>query len=384
MDDPNGTKFSEAWNIFYHFFPDQRSLSLLTSQARKLSDSSHDLDAWRAGPYASLVRMWNSHTLDQLHKHWELYAAAENWSTKRRKSTKLMFQDRMQDTLKEIHGHIQTGVRSAGPLFGSTSESSSNYFMHYWRTGITSTSKVCIESAKDVNPTFMHSLMGEGFNVHYGTYPFAAFHLAPIFSAPHAESTSITEITAGMKAQFVAWAKTFIEATSKQSLVLRFFSGDALRFCQALAYRNEHDSVYTDIPMHAWTSRVIHLDGDAFMSSPNTQSISFNAINTSNLADHVGILNLLVCTVPLLARSSSSSISTESLLFTGNAAMEALSHLLCGELGTMSLLLGIAPADYLSAFSTHSNAHEILMHRLSASDDDKLSARRPQYHERTT
>lgn len=61
------------------------------------------------------------------------------------------------------------------------------------------------------------------------------------------------------------------------------------------------------IPVAQWRTQVIHLNKDEYM--PGRAPVIF--IETSNMNDHIGLLNILVAAVPLLAKSG--VLYTESL-----------------------------------------------------------------------
>jgi hypothetical protein len=75
--------------------------------------------------------------------------------------------------------------------------------------------------------------------------------------------------------------------------------------------------------------------------------------------DHVGLLNVLVAVLPLLSPTPSATLFTEALLYTGEDATKSLTIQFCADVSTMSLLLDLAPINYLSNFNTRSNAEEI-------------------------
>ncbi len=63
-------------------------------------------------------------------------------------------------------------------------------------------------------------------------------------------------------------------------------------------------------------SQVTLWDGDALqLCTTRLASHTFDAIDTSNLADHVGLLNLLVCAGPRLVPSPLSRLNTETMLW---------------------------------------------------------------------
>jgi hypothetical protein len=77
-----------------------------------------------------------------------------------------------------------------------------------------------------------------------------------------------------------------------------------------------------------------------------TAPLKFNVIDTSNLGDHVGVLNLLSATSPLLRSDVSSTLYTESLVRREKDHRAYVDSLLCGDFATMSLLLELSPIEY--------------------------------------
>lgn len=69
---------------------------------------------------------------------------------------------------------------------------------------------------------------------------------------------------------------------------------------------------------------------DADYGTIGVAPVSFSVIDTSNLIDHVGAMNLLVATSPLLCRDHYSSLFTEILVRKGDSNIEHVQNLLCG------------------------------------------------------
>ena len=87
--------------------------------------------------------------------------------------------------------------------------------------------------------------------------------------------------------------------------------------------------------------------------------VQFDVIDTSNLVDHLGVLNALAACVPLLTPQASSAISTEILVSRDENVESYTQGLLCGDLPSISLLFGLKPVQYwtnTTAFSTFDEA----------------------------
>lgn len=121
------------------------------------------------------------------------------------------------------------------------------------------------------------------------------------------------------------------------------------------------------------------LDSEDYRDVADPSPTTFNVIDTSNLSDHLGILNVLIASIPLLARSPTSTLYTETLLEYGENAeksIAAFAHCLGTDLASMALLLDLVPLTLLSEFDTISNVHEVVPYRGTAGMG--------QYHERTS
>lgn len=88
--------------------------------------------------------------------------------------------------------------------------------------------------------------------------------------------------------------------------------------------------------------------------------VSFDVIDTSNLADHVGIIHMLPATVPLLSCNFLSVLYIETLLLASEDPSNSLSTMLCSDVSTMSLLLGLSPIGHLLGVTTEFTGFEAL------------------------
>lgn len=82
---------------------------------------------------------------------------------------------------------------------------------------------------------------------------------------------------------------------------------------------------------------------------------SFDVIDTSNLADHLGCLNLLAAASPLLNPTVTSMIFTEMLVLREENIDRYAKALLCGDLPTVALLFGLMPVQHW----THATATSV-------------------------
>ncbi|KDR84228.1 hypothetical protein GALMADRAFT_56123 [Galerina marginata CBS 339.88] len=366
----DGVAPAHAWAIFYHFFLDQKSYDVLLTQCRALVETSSNMKAWKASKYHGYLRFCTDHSLAEIRRHWSLYLETDNLSDADKKDLRASFISGMKSVLDRHDGDVITSMRSAGPLFLSLVGHSAKSYTAFWSTGITQSNTSQPTSLPHTNPTFTYSLSGKRFNVHYGTDPLLSFHLAPALTSVKGVKTPLNirteDIVECAMGQFNSWYSSFqkrISAGLGSNITIRFFVGESLAFCQALHTCKEGKITKTGIYAHPWGGSQIDFDNDEYSCSPSPSApVDFNVIETSNLTDHTGLLNVLLVTVPLLQRKACSVIYTNTLLRQGSdeSSSSGLEDLAFGDIPTLSLMLGVAPSAYLSHFTTHSNKHELV------------------------
>jgi hypothetical protein len=365
------------WNIFYHFFLDDASLDVLLDQCQKLRDYSIDLDTWNACEYSRFVEVGNRFTLDELHRHWAWYAETKSHSASQKKQLRNDFETGMNKIYKEKLGFSDmTASRSAGPLFMHAMETSIEATRGFWKTGTTFTRQRDIDCAAQVNPTFAYATGGEGFVAHYGTNPLGAFHLAPAFAETEVGSPPpLDEVYRTLRSQFESWCSAFHACISSATIKvkLRFLAGDVLATCQTFQLASVSADASVLPRASLWRTSLSILDGPGYVAGD--APLMFDIIDTSNLCDHIGMINVLVATAPLLKQTPVSTLYTETLLSSGEDPMVAFTESLCGDPTTMSLLLDLTPTSYLAGYKTDSNTHEVVSLQLRGAHDSK------QYHE---
>ncbi|KAF5355426.1 hypothetical protein D9758_006279 [Tetrapyrgos nigripes] len=78
---------------------------------------------------------------------------------------------------------------------------------------------------------------------------------------------------------------------------MRFFLGEAIAVCRAISLFSETGATTTRIPVSQWKAQTITLNREADGGYGDAPTI-FDVIDTSNLCDHVGLLNVLIASIP--------------------------------------------------------------------------------------
>lgn len=367
-----------VWNIFFHMYLDTASHTALIEQCKKLVDHAQTLQLWNASPYGGFLKMCTEYTLAELRRHWLLYIAMQNLPSKRKKLILDAFKVMSKSSAQGAESLSRPALRSSGQLLVQSVKVCTNQFRQYWKTGTTFSNPKQSLAATILNPTFVYSGGGEGCSVHYSTDPIVPFHIAPVFGNAK-RTVTVVDIVKAAQSEFSLWCSAFyisLMNTNSSPPIIRFFLGEATAACSALHSFATTGTFKFNIPVSQWKTQFIQLNSDDYVSGD--APTAFNAIDTSNLVDHIGLLNVLVAVVPLLVPApQASALYTESLLFSGLDATKEFVRLLHLDITTLSLLIGICPVDYLSGFTSRSNTHELMLL-------DATRGQASQYHQVTT
>ncbi|KAJ2917519.1 hypothetical protein MD484_g2895, partial [Candolleomyces efflorescens] len=363
------------WKIYFDIFVDKASFNLIVSHCKRLLQLSNSLEEWKSGPYGHAIKFCTKDTLDVVRRYWNLYL----FNGKNPTAMKAGVLREMAKVAKSVDGIILTAMRSAGIMSTKMTTFGPEHFKHYWKHGVTSTEPAEISSADRVNPTLFYSSAGDKFNVHYGTDPIMCFHLAPALAPMQdIEGTPVQDMAdmiTVIKSQFYAWGRTFHNkmTSANPKVCLRFFAGNAMTLCKALRYVAQ--TGYLDTPEYTttWGGSTISLVDDYLPTSSTRPPVTFNVIETSNLADHLGFLNLLLITAPLLKRGATSVLFTHSLLASKEKGRHISALQKIGvEVPLLSLLFGLVP-ERAASQTTSQSAQEAMI--------AALISQSPQVHE---
>ncbi|KAG8782474.1 hypothetical protein FRC12_020788 [Ceratobasidium sp. 428] len=355
----------QIWDIFYHFKISDQASATLTRQSQRLYDLANDIETWQQSLYGSFIKFVDTRTLAQLRKYWKSYADFPDLPSDRLDKLLQEQLNASESALKKNSPGMKASL-SAGMFWAQVAIPVNKLFKRYWQTGTVLAQEGDVQVATALNPTFVYSAAGETFDLNNSTFAHG-FHLASAVAPIHSNS-SVTvalgveiAITNTMMQQFKAWADAFRAARAAKVITLRFYSGEALVFCRALDRFASTNNPVTGMFVSQWCASQIHFDVSNIGTSP--APVAFDVIDTSNLTDSLDILNLLIATRPILKDSTSS----QSVLYTATDLSEDEQDIirpvldrLYTDIPTFSLLLKLAPRDYLSSFTTHSHVHEKL------------------------
>ncbi|KAJ4408010.1 hypothetical protein N0V85_004290 [Neurospora sp. IMI 360204] len=347
----------DLFPIYYHLYLPPRLASFIASQARKLVDVSDSLQAWHESTYGGGLRFCDSYSLSRVREIWQCWAKFDG-NEPTITDLKAKFEADLAAT-RDVkpdervdstgHGLVYTAVRSAAPAADEDMRHLNILHQWFWRVGRISLTNAAMKESTQVNPMFVTPDAGR-LRMHWGLDPLLGFPLAEAYTRTvdepegwgEAGVSSSQKVVALVMMKFAAWCQSFKDAWAEGSVVTRWFVGDAIAFghtLQSLAsgatrsphwYRSRH------------SFRPLKLDGEDYQPDSSTPApLAFMVIDTSNLIDDLGALNVLVATSPLLENNLAATIYTDMLTRYHRTYKEEADNLLCGPFSTVALLLGL-------------------------------------------
>jgi hypothetical protein len=367
----NGNKINYH-ELFYNFDISEEDLRMIRNQAAKLVRHSKNLDAWTASGYSDIVSMANSETLASLRQYWLQYFTPANSSESRREA----FKKGAEETYgpSEARNELYDLRKNFGALtLKSTAiaEDSAQLF--------------CMEVSTDLapgspklNPLFVYPRgLHPAFALDSTSNPKAGFHFASTICQLMPDSPFKGVETAPMPSmrmdgkeliEFVSWCGNFQNCVkdsrdedSEISLHIQVFVGDPLAFCFALQQlRTKSHSNILGCYVQAESGTALVLNGPCYdpVSPKYRAPLAFNVVDTNDLIDSDGLLNVLVAVIPILEETPASVLYTDTT-YSPKTESSLLSDLLAADVRVMSTLLGVAPLAYLTGCTTRGYQQDV-------------------------
>ncbi|GJN82602.1 hypothetical protein PLIIFM63780_006144 [Purpureocillium lilacinum] len=366
LDRDENVTDESLWNIYYHLFLDDATSELVLGQTQKLVSLLESLEAWKKGPYHKILRFCDSDTLDDVRRVCQrvLKASRSRNEAAHRKSFAKCLQTTkgLFNRAAGAGGQSVSGLRSASPLSLMAVDSVSKASIQYAKDGTVTPRPKSVDVP---NPMFA-GLVSETEILHYGTDPVLGYHLATAF-APLAKNSPLRpegadnsfKAAAAAKAQFREWLSA-LRLLVGQGVVFRFVVAEVYAFCHTLQRAAATGQPSANWYRRQWDLKQLRLD-DSVYGAAGKGPTAFDVIDTSNLSDHVGPLNILVSTTPLLKATPWATLHTELMLSKHRSLKEALNGFLCGHAPTVSLLLGVSPAQYWANAKCESHVDEVFL-----------------------
>ncbi|KAI4850540.1 hypothetical protein E4T44_02685 [Aureobasidium sp. EXF-8845] len=373
--DASSEELERLWRAYYHFYVTSADLLFVQKHCNKLLAASNSISSWKSSPFGSSLEFSTEACLLEVRRIWSLYAQirTKQEEVAIRHAIRSMYDKHL--TTESGPAIMVHGVRSAG-AHGVLATSAFNETFHsYWNTGVVAGNDQDVATLGHdggrVNPLMAVSSFGS-FNVHYGTEPLLGFHLAEVFDIDQTTDAARKSLAHLAKSQFSAWCHEYASFVASGSVNIMHHCGDAVNLSHALQAIEGSATLppFTHFYTKPWSSVPLEL--------PSEMVTRYDVVDTSNVMDHVGLLNLLLAVVPLLSARRDSVLYTESLLQGAEESEDLLETLLHSNVTTSSLLFGVVPVGHILGTMTDSTHVERLIDVSARS----VKGRHRQYHMR--
>ncbi|KAK7924431.1 hypothetical protein PG985_006485 [Apiospora marii] len=339
------------WNIYYDIYLTKAAAAVLEAQLEKLLAVSDTLETWRQSKYSEFISFCDAGSLGLTREFWSKCLASA------RALDKPTLEKELRRTRQlEAGGETSlmlTGIRSASPVAIHAMMVLPETHAQYWKTGSLT------ELNADLPNPLLGSILSQHTLLHRGTDPILGFHLAMAFAniasgSPlriDGQSKGKERLVQAATTQFREWVKAF-QSQLKHGVTVSFAVADALNFCQALKDASCGSNKASTVYRCQFDMSRYELDPDRYPSC-DSKGLLFDVVDTSNLADHLGAVNLLVSASPLLKPISSSTVYVETLMKGASHRQAELDDLLLGHAPMTSLVLGVSAVEsWTNATST--------------------------------
>ncbi|KLJ11754.1 hypothetical protein EMPG_13091 [Blastomyces silverae] len=366
VDTNEGADTSALWNIYYHLFIDDKSHNLLESQVKKLYRFSSSLRYWHKSEYGRFLRFCDSKTLALVRDIWHSYISVRDkadYLASFRKAIQACLDVNVATTGSGID---LSGARAAAPNAIQALKDLPALHSRYWKNGSTSNDPKALNVHP--NPT-LAPLENDTALLHSGTDPLLGFHLVTAYTPVDAGSPFYRKEVAfahaqnaveSARLQFNVWCQSL--KRDHKAVTVRFFAGDALAFCHTLQHLDTTRETSAKWFRTSYNFDTVSLDGEDYALEDGVGPLAFDVIDTSNLIDFLGGINVFIAAGPLLYERATSTIYAESLAKYVPDVDTLLKDLFGGHFPTVSILLGVFPVQYWTNSSAVANAEEQLMH----------------------
>ncbi|KAL8345340.1 hypothetical protein RB601_005397 [Gaeumannomyces tritici] len=377
-------QYSKLRSLYYDLFVDEAVIELFRTHLHKLAEAAGSWETWNGGPYGSVIKFADHHTFLIFRRILSKLSYAA--STDGIASNFNKYQASLMATWREMRGNtgvqgsVITALRSAAPLSLRLSDESiasdvTVSYNQYWNNAMDS------PPTDRANPLFALPLVRGESVLHSGTDPVAGFHLATAFAPlmpgspvrmDSAARHSIPKSKWAMQELFREWTQALQETISHGRFVVRLVSTDALSLCHTLRYCAAKDPERPSAGLYRrqLSAQALELDQGQYggAAKDTAAPVTFDAIDSSNLADSLGAFNILFSAGPLLKPAPWAALSTEMLRSPEVDERESFAKLLPGGTLTLAHILGFTVAEYWTNTTTAGGGLEVIGSMLKGSD----------------
>lgn len=376
----DGVAINQAWMIFYSKFLDEACLHLLAATATSLlalggtavagSDAeseaaSYCWHTWNNSEFGRCCPFVNEQSFRLVCELWRFYTKPIPLGSKWDRQLKDHGQRLAAGSTVLFNANASPAIFPALKTAQEQNQTLRKYAdgdVHLFRS-IYAFPSGSHRQSMACNPMLLEGPRVQEVQLHYGADPTGGYHTSlcygPLQDAAATGMPGLVQCTSpdafrsemmvtNAFTEFSAWCAATKERLDRQLVQIHVVVCDAFDLVRVMMARQLQQAM-SPAAGHADTKQGLETIRE---DVPTT----FDVIDTSNMADHCGLLNVLLACQPLLRRHLHSTLLTENISSFSKDTM-ALSTLVEPWLGTnletFAVLTGLVPVDYPSTTSCH-------------------------------
>lgn len=363
------------FSIYYDMMLEQDALYILRWHATRLCYYSQSLEMWHSSSCGKYIKFMDSKTLEGCRQMWDIYSTGP--------STRNEFLDLQSSlrhniaTAQELQAHYvgdaksYNGIKAFAPMAEYAPEVMALRYTYYWHRGVTRISDPpsmgrSREECVHMNPMFV--TRQPSLVMHHGTDPYHSMHLATLFTPLKKDSPLRPVMEDDVDLLYnvaVSQFKEYAEAFRKKidNITIRVVNAEATAFCHSLHCCASIGMSHTS----GWYRSTWGLEPLVLDNVNPGDPMAFDVIDTSNLADHVGCLNLISAASPLLKETHKSTLRVETAIIRDGPGPEGGVDILGGHFAAMSSVFGLGCMQYWTQTGNMPVFHEQTLQNLPKS-----------------
>eukprot|EP01041_Mallomonas_annulata_P000540 gene540-1033_t len=282
-------EMNKIWCLCYATSIDDICLVLLQKYATDLYNIGEGLQAWLASDIDVIIQFTDQRPYTTLREIRKFYAKGRVDSNKQKE---IQYKQKIINDFVDkstIYTAVSRSCNPAGFTALPNMEVHSRIFKQFHKTGMIPT---CIYNPPNTNhctnPMFLRE-QSQLYDLHCGQDLTLSFHLAQAYAEIKPNSTSTSNISEDdiykiCFDQFQDWCNGFKEYVTQSKIIIRVFTGDAFDLCQLMS----------DAGRRQETSKYFPIGTTQCISLPDDMPNKFDVIDTSNLRETCGLLNILL------------------------------------------------------------------------------------------
>ena len=353
----DASNFQMVWSTFYDRVIDDPCMDLLVACATDLCAIGESLETWHGTEFGAIVKFVDEHTYAIIRGIWAVYARGKVSGEAASRMSECAGKFLEKSGVRGKRDLVTTGAFQTSPCqfpAASNIQVHSDIFHAYVSTGRSPHCSYPSKSSTTTHNPMMFRRADQHADVHYGLDPTLGYHLAaayaqlkdgPLYSKSESKPSSKVDEKAIYSCcirEFSGWCHALKKSMDQRKIIIHNFAGDLFDLSHAMIHTRNNG--------YGKSGVIGSLKGGSIQLLPGVP-LEYDVIDTSNVSDHVGLLNLLLACRELLSEGMQGTICTQFLHVVSENLDNRdvlLEEMLRTDLHTFAAITGLTLQDSMS------------------------------------